>query len=84
MWLKILGDAGRAKDVQGRMICVGVFAMFAFQATINIGMNIALLPVIGNTLPFLSYGGTSVLTSFLAVGLVLSVYMHSAKTMFSD
>ncbi len=84
LWIKILMSAGKARDMQGKMICTGVFAMFSVQAIINIGMNLAVLPVIGNPLPFLSYGGTSLLTSFLGVGIVLSVYMHSTKGMFSD
>ena len=82
MWLKILAIGGRAKDLLGKLICTGVFAMLSFQAVINIGMNIAVLPVIGNTLPFLSYGGSSMLTSFIGIGLVLAVHMHSAKSMF--
>lgn len=82
MWIKILVSSSRALDIQGRMICIGVFAMLSFQSVINIGMNISLLPVIGNTLPFISYGGSSVLTSYLGIGLVLSVYMHSPKMMF--
>ncbi|MCL2580090.1 MAG: FtsW/RodA/SpoVE family cell cycle protein [Oscillospiraceae bacterium] len=84
LWFKILRCAGKAKDMLGYMICMGVFAMLAFQAVINIGMNIAVLPVIGNTLPFLSYGGSSVLTSYLGIGLVLSVSMHSSKSMFDS
>ena len=82
IWFKILQSARGATDLLGCIICVGVFAMLSFQSIINIGMNISLLPVIGNTLPFLSYGGSSMLTSYLGVGLVLSVYMHSEKSMF--
>lgn len=84
LWLKILICAGRARDMFGQMICIGVFAMLSFQSVINIGMNISVLPVIGNTLPFLSYGGSSVATSYFGIGLVLSVSMHSSKSIFSD
>ena len=66
------------------MICIGVFAMFSAQAVINIGMCISLLPVIGITLPFLSYGGSSVLASYLGMGFILSVYMRNPKNLFSD
>jgi rod shape determining protein RodA len=52
------------------------FAMIFAQMVINIGMCVALLPVIGVTLPFFSAGGTSQLCLYLGVGLVLSVYMH--------
>ena len=82
LWMRILRCAGKAKDMLGHTICMGMFAMFSFQALINIGMNISMLPVIGNTLPFISYGGSSMLTSFLGIGPVLSVYMHSEKSMF--
>ena len=84
LWFKILRCAAKSRDLLGYMICMGVFAMLAFQAMVNIGMNIGVLPVIGNTLPFISYGGSSVLTSYLGIGLVLSVYMHSQKSMFED
>lgn len=60
----------------GKIICVGFFSMMLAQIIINIGMCTALLPVIGVTLPFFSSGGTSLLCTFLGVGLVMSVYMH--------
>lgn len=64
------------KKHSGKYICVGFFAMIFAQMVINIGMCVALLPVIGVTLPFFSAGGTSLLCLFLGVGLMLSVYMH--------
>lgn len=64
------------KKPSGKYICVGFFAMIFAQMVINIGMCVALLPVIGVTLPFFSAGGTSQLCLYLGVGLVLSVYMH--------
>ena len=48
--------------------------MFMFQSIINIGMVLGVLPVIGITLPFMSAGGTSIITSFVSMGLVMSVY----------
>lgn len=60
----------------GKYICVGFFGMIFAQMIINIGMCLAVLPVIGVTLPFFSAGGTSLLCIFLGVGLVLNVYMH--------
>ena len=60
----------------GKIICVGFFGMMLAQIVINIGMCVALLPVIGVTLPFFSAGGTSLICMYLGVGLVLSVYMH--------
>lgn len=60
----------------GKIISVGFFSMIFAQLIINIGMCTALLPVIGVTLPFFSSGGTSLLCTFLGVGLVMSVYKH--------
>lgn len=65
--------ARRARDDAGRLICIGLAAMFAVQSFINIGMCIGVSPVIGVTLPFISAGGSSVLASFCAVGLAESV-----------
>ncbi|MBE6634488.1 MAG: hypothetical protein E7620_09140 [Ruminococcaceae bacterium] len=62
----------------GGLICVGVGAMFVTQILENIGMNLAMLPVVGITLPFLSCGGSSMLATFLMMGLVHSVYSHSS------
>lgn len=69
---------GLRSDRTGLSICVGTFAMLAGQTIINIGMNLSLIPVIGITLPFFSAGGTSLLSIMLAIGLVMSVYMHRA------
>ena len=69
---------------RSRLICVGVFSMIAAQSVINIGMCLSVLPVIGITLPFLSAGGSSVLASYLGLGLVLSVYMEAPKNLFSE
>lgn len=67
----------------GKLICVGFFGMIFAQIIINIGMCIALMPVIGVTLPFFSAGGTSLLCMYLGVGLVLSVYMHrNSRTLY--
>ncbi len=63
----------KSDDDLGKYICVGVFAMFASQTVINLGMVLSLLPVIGITLPLFSAGGTSVVVTYCAIGLVLSV-----------
>lgn len=77
--LKILSVASSSKDNLGKYICVGVFAMFFSHTVINIGMALAVMPVIGIPLPLLSAGGTSVIALYAAVGLVLSVYAHKEK-----
>ncbi len=82
MCVKILMVGRRSRDLLGRNICIGVFAMLAVQIILNVGMNLSLLPVIGVTLPFFSAGGSSTLTVLMGVGLVQSVYMHNSVGMF--
>ena len=82
MCYRILVIGSRSADMQGTLICVGVFAMLIFQSIINIGMNLSVLPVIGITLPLFSAGGTSVLATYCAAGMVLSVARHNKKNLF--
>lgn len=82
--LKILFNSRRCPDALGQNICVGVFAMIASQSIINLGMNLTILPVIGITLPFFSAGGSSVIATYLGLGLALSVYMYNTKGLFAD
>lgn len=70
---RIITSANSVKSSSGGLVCIGVAAMFIFQAFENIGMSIGIMPVTGIPLPFFSYGGSSILTSFIAIGLVLSV-----------
>lgn len=65
-----------AKDYLGTLVCAGVLAMLTFQIFENIGMTMGIMPITGIPLPFMSYGGSSTLTSFAAVGLVLNVSMR--------
>ncbi len=75
LWLlcAILMVAVRQRDPAGRLICVGVFALLGFQAFVNIAMTVGLMPITGMTLPFVSYGGTSLVVSMLAIALVSNV-----------
>jgi rod shape determining protein RodA len=68
--------AAVSRDTFGTLIAGGVVAVLAFQLFINVGMTIGIMPVTGLTLPFISYGGTSLVSSFLMVGLLQSVYMN--------
>ncbi|MEG1932732.1 MAG: FtsW/RodA/SpoVE family cell cycle protein, partial [Pygmaiobacter sp.] len=79
---KMLSTSFRSQDRLGSLICVGIFGVITWQSIINIGMNLTLLPVIGVTLPLLTAGGTSVLTTYLMIGLALSVFMHNKQTLF--
>ena len=74
--VRCLYVASRAKNGMGSLVCVGIAAMLIFQTFENIGMCIGLTPVIGITLPFVSSGGTSVITMFAAMGIVSGVKMR--------
>ena len=80
---RCLNTARICRKQSGKIICVGFFGMMFAQILINVGMCVALLPVIGVTLPFFSAGGTSLLCIFMGVGLVLGVYMHrNTRTLY--
>jgi rod shape determining protein RodA len=63
----------KARDREGSLLALGVTSMFAVQIVINVGMTVGLLPVTGLTLPFISYGGSSLLFSYAAVGMLLNI-----------
>ncbi|QHT62323.1 rod shape-determining protein RodA [Paenibacillus lycopersici] len=66
-----------SRDVGGTYLVAGIAGMILFQIFVNIGMHIGFLPLTGISLPFISYGGSSLLTNMIAIGLVLSVKMHN-------
>lgn len=74
--LRLLKGAREAKDKIGAMICVGVLALFWFHVTINVGMALGLLPIAGIPLPFVSAGGSSLISSFAAMGLCMNIKMR--------
>jgi rod shape determining protein RodA len=76
---RCLRAARMARDQFGALICYGVAFLILFQSAFNVGMNLNLLPVSGIPLPFFSYGGSSLLTSLLGVGLVESVILRHKK-----
>ena len=61
-----------------RLICIGIAGMLVFQIMVNVGMCMGVFPVIGLTLPFISYGGTSIVTMFAAMGIVSGIRMRPA------
>lgn len=75
--------AARCREPSGRLIAVGVVALFAAQAYVNIAMTIGLLPIVGVTLPFVSYGGSSILASLIGVSLLLNVGLRRPQVTFS-
>ncbi|HEX4719994.1 MAG TPA: rod shape-determining protein RodA [Thermoleophilaceae bacterium] len=66
-----------AKNLYGALIAGGVTAMLMFQVFVNVGMSIGIMPITGVPLPLMSYGGSSVLVTFLALGLLQSVYLQA-------
>lgn len=73
---RIWRTAQLARDDAGSMICLGVLALFVFQIFQNVGMTMGIMPITGIPLPFLSYGGSSTIMAFIAMGLVLNVHMR--------
>jgi len=71
-----LAIAQRSRDPFGKIMAVGVTSMIAWQVCINIGMVMGLMPVVGVTLPFISYGGSSIITMMAGIGLLLNVSMR--------
>ncbi|MCW3010286.1 MAG: rodA [Solirubrobacterales bacterium] len=63
-----------SKNLFGAIVAGGIFAMLLFQVFVNVGMNLGIMPITGIPLPLMSYGGSSVITTFLAIGLLLSVH----------
>lgn len=74
--------AARSQDRFGLFIATGVVAMLAFHFFINVGMNMGIAPVTGIPLPFVSYGGTSLIVAFAAIGLLESVAVRRKKLQF--
>jgi rod shape determining protein RodA len=74
--------AAVAKDPFGRLLPVGLAGFIATQVIVNVGMNVGLLPIIGVTLPFMSYGGSSMITVWLMTGLILSVGLRKRAWTF--
>ena len=71
--------AMRASDLFGRLVATGVVAWIGFQAFENLGMNVGIMPVTGVPLPFISYGGTSMFASWIAIGLLQNVHLRSRE-----
>ena len=65
-----------SKDMFGTLLAAGIVAIFAFQMFVNIGMTIGVSPITGIPLPFISYGGSSMITTWVLVGILLNVHMR--------
>jgi rod shape determining protein RodA len=73
---RLIQNAQQASDMPGTFIVMGVVAVLLFQIVVNIGMVVGLLPVTGIPLPLMSYGGSSILFTFLALGIVMNIRMR--------
>jgi rod shape determining protein RodA len=65
-----------AGDFFGTLVCIGVLTMFVFQVFENVGMTMGIMPITGIPLPFMSYGGSSIIVSFACIGLVANIHMR--------
>ena len=74
--MRLIQNAQTAADISGSLLVMGVVAVLTFQIAVNVGMVIGFMPVTGIPLPLLSYGGSSVLFTFLALGVVMNVRMR--------
>ncbi|HEU5350251.1 MAG TPA: rod shape-determining protein RodA [Terracidiphilus sp.] len=74
--MRLIQNAQTAADMPGSLIIMGVVAVLTFQIAVNVGMVIGFMPVTGIPLPLMSYGGSSVLFTFLALGIVMNVRMR--------
>jgi rod shape determining protein RodA len=72
----------QAKDRAGTIVATGVVAMFLFHVLENVGMNIGIMPITGIPLPFISSGGSSMISSLVATGLLLNIWMRRQRIMF--
>ncbi len=79
---KIIYIAKTAKDDKGSYIAIGIAGIFVFHMVENIGMTMGLLPITGVPLPFVSYGGSSLLTNLILIGLVLNISGRRKKSLF--
>ncbi|MBK6713096.1 MAG: rod shape-determining protein RodA [Chloroflexi bacterium] len=80
--LRILRVSQLTPDPAGKFMTAGIAAILFFQTVVSVGMNVRIMPVTGLTLPFVSYGGSSLITLFIAIGVVQSVLMRHRKQDF--
>ncbi|MBN1047010.1 MULTISPECIES: FtsW/RodA/SpoVE family cell cycle protein [unclassified Clostridium] len=81
--MQILKIARKARDKFGEFICVGMASYILFATTQNIGMTLGLLPITGITLPFISYGGSSLFTTMISIALILNIEIGTKKLAFN-
>ncbi|GIR34941.1 MAG: hypothetical protein CM15mP49_03260 [Actinomycetota bacterium] len=75
MW-RCMRTARKSPDLLGTLICCGVMTLFAFQMFQSVGMTLGIMPITGIPIPFVSYGGSSAISCFVGIGLVLNIHMR--------
>ncbi|MCL2660638.1 MAG: FtsW/RodA/SpoVE family cell cycle protein, partial [Acidobacteriaceae bacterium] len=73
--MRLIQNAQTASDLPGAFIIMGIVSILVFQIAVNVGMAVGLMPVTGIPLPLMSYGGSSILFTFLALGIVMNIRM---------
>lgn len=81
---KAIYVAKTAKDDIGSYMAIGIAGVFTFHMLENIGMTMGLLPITGVPLPFVSYGGSSLITNFICIGILLNISARRKKAIFID
>jgi len=84
MFVMALEIAGRTREPFGRLVVVGCISLLAFQVLVNVGVALQLMPTTGVTLPFVSQGGSSLVTSFALLALIINVGMHRIPVLARD
>jgi rod shape determining protein RodA len=88
LYAVILGSALRAifaaKDRFGVLLAVGLVTMLAVHVVINVGMTIGIMPITGIPLPFMSYGGSALMTDYIAVGILINIVLQKDKFVFEN
>lgn len=80
--LRAINIASKSQDSYGMLVGTGIVSMFIFHILVNVGMTSGIMPVTGIPLPFISYGGSAMLTNMIAVGLLLSINIRRQRLMF--
>jgi rod shape determining protein RodA len=73
-----------ARDKFGFLLAAGIVGMFAFHIIVNVGMTIGIMPITGIPLPFMSYGGSAIITNFAALGVLLNIYSQKDRGMLGN
>ena len=73
-----------ARDRFGFLLAAGIVGMFSFHVIVNVGMTIGIMPITGIPLPFMSYGGSAIITNFAALGVLMNIYAQKDRGMLGN